>query len=423
MPLSVSSSLASSDSRIGRTPRDAGVLLGHHLDGHDRAAAAEHRAVVEHAPLVRGEAVEPGRDEPAERVGQLLETWPSARPSPSAPTIPASESRVTSSSRKNGLPPLRSSSARVSSVPSSSPASSHSRSAAESDVERVEREDDEVVAAVGRVPALLDDRAGGGEHHEPAAGEALEQGVHQLEHEVVGPVEVGEHDHDRTVQREPLGVGDDRVGGLLAGAGGVDAPQLGVVPHEVEQALVDAVDLGGGGALAQRDAARTCAPARSPCRPDRWSGSRSRGAARRPPATTRSPRRRARSDPRGSSALCSHSACDGELLGEAGLAHAGLAEHQQQRRPRVADRVLDAVAQQAQLGLATDEPGPVALGAVPGRGDRVRRSPRRDEVLLALGVDRIDLVVARRCGGWPRTWPRRRGPRPAGRPPGGGWRC
>ena len=50
---------------------DAEVLPRHHLDGHHRTAAAEHRTVVEHAPLVGGEAVEPRGDEAAEGVGQL----------------------------------------------------------------------------------------------------------------------------------------------------------------------------------------------------------------------------------------------------------------------------------------------------------------------------------------------------------------
>ena len=88
--------------------------------------------------------------------------------------------------------------------------------------ERVEGEHDEVVAAVRRVPALLHRLAGGGQHHEPPAGQPVEQRVDELEHEVVGPVQVGQHDDDRPVGREPLGVGDDRRGGLLAGARRID---------------------------------------------------------------------------------------------------------------------------------------------------------------------------------------------------------
>ena len=83
-----------------------------------------------------------------------------------------------------------------------------------------------------------------------------------------------------------------------------------------------------------------------------------------------------------------------QLLGEAGLAHAGLAEQQEQGAAGVADGVLDAVAEQAQLGLAPDEAGPVALGPVAGRRDRRVGPPRGHELLPALDVDRLEGVVA-----------------------------
>ena len=94
------------------------------------------------------------------------------------------------------------------------------------------------------------------------------------------------------------------------------------------------------------------------------------------------------------SALCVLLGVARQLLGQARLAHPGLAEQEQQRRPRVADRVLDAVAEEPELRFATDQPGPVALGPVPGRSHGGIGPPGRDELLAALGVDRLQGVVA-----------------------------
>ena len=113
----------------------------------------------------------------------------------------------------------------------------------------------------------------------------------------------------------------------------------------------------------------------------------------------------------------------GQLLGQPGLAHARLAEEQQQLAPGVADGVLDAVAQEAELGLATDQPGAVALRSVAGRchgrvgapgGHRVPRGPWPRSARAPRSA---------RCGGWRRRWRARRARRPAGRWSAGGWRC
>ena len=54
----------------------------------------------------------------------------------------------------------------------------------------------------------------------------------------------------------------------------------------------------------------------------------------------------------------------------------GLAQHEQQAGPAVAHGVVHAVAEQAQLGLAADQRGAVALGAV-ARAEASRRRPAR----------------------------------------------
>ena len=90
-----------------------------------------------------------------------------------------------------------------------------------------------------------------------------------------------------------------------------------------------------------------------------------------------------------------------QLLGEAGLAHAGLAQQKEQGPAGVVDGVLDAVAQQTQLGFPPDEAGTVALGAVAGRGDCGVGAPGGHELLPTLDVDRFEGVV-------PHAPPRRR---------------
>ncbi len=76
-----------------------------------------------------------------------------------------------------------------------------------------------------------------GQQHERQPGRPLGQGVAEGEHGVVGPVQVGEHDDDRTLLGPALDVGDQRAGDLLAGAGRVDALERARLAEEVEQAV------------------------------------------------------------------------------------------------------------------------------------------------------------------------------------------
>ena len=137
------------------------------------------------------------------------------------PTTPASPSRVTSSSRKKGLPPLRS-----------------SRAAARARVERLAGQLARAAAAeasavsASRVSTTRLWRPCGGCQRSSIArravasttkrrgAQALEQRVDELEDDVVGPVEVGQHHDDRALHGEALDEGDRRVGGLLAGPRG-----------------------------------------------------------------------------------------------------------------------------------------------------------------------------------------------------------
>ena len=99
---------------------------------------------------------------------------------------------ATSSSTKNGLPPLRSS--RVSTVSSSAqPSNSACTSCAVAARSSGSRWSTNALWRAGfRRPALVEAGPGGREQHERRVAEPAEQAVGELEHGFVGPVEVGE---------------------------------------------------------------------------------------------------------------------------------------------------------------------------------------------------------------------------------------
>ena len=375
---------------------DPEVLPGHHLDGHHRAAAPEHGTVVEDAPLVGREPVEAGGHQPAEGVGELDEAGVGSLGRPvgadharvgqqrdelleeEGVAAAAGEQRVRELGAELGAGQLLEQQLRALGG------------------ERVERDHHQVVATVGRVPAILDDLARGGEDHEAAAGQAVEEGVDEVEHQIVGPVEVGEHHHDRPVERVPLRVGDHGGGRLVARAGRIDPAQLGVVAHQVEQALVDPLDLGRVGPLAQRDAHGRAGHLHGLVGGVARADPRAvaEGVRDGPPDVGLAVRDAASLEDEG---VVLALGVARQLLGEPGLPDAGLPQQQEQRPTGVADRVLDAVAQEAQLGLAPDEPRPVALRSVARRRDRRLGPPRRHELLASLDVDRLERLVADRA--------------------------
>ncbi len=249
------------------------------------------------------------------------------------------------------------------------------------------------MAAVRRVPALLDHLARGRQHDEASVGQPVEEGVDQLEYEVVGPVQVGQHHDHGSMEREAVGVGDHRRGGLLAGPDRLDAAKLRLVAHQVEEALVDAVDLRGAGPFPKGDAHR---------RAGHLDGlvSRVAGADAGPVAQSVCHR------PPDVGLAIGHAATledegvvvglgvDGQLLGQAGLADASLPQQEQQSSPGVEDGVLDAVAEQPELRFPADEPGPVALRSIAGWSHCGIGPPGGHQLLAALGIDGLQGLVA-----------------------------
>ena len=66
-------------------------------------------------------------------------------------------------------------------------------------VERVDVHDERVVVPAGQRPPLLEAGARGPDEHEREVAQALQQPFDQVEDEIVGPVEVGEREHERPV--------------------------------------------------------------------------------------------------------------------------------------------------------------------------------------------------------------------------------
>ena len=113
-------------------------------------------------------------------------------------------------------------------------------------VERVELERDAVVlAGLGR-PTRLDVGARGRDEHERAVAQAGEQAFAQLEGVVGGPVQVGEHEHERRLLRERFEHRQRRSQRFVAGAARVDARSRDAFEEE-QQTFGDALELGGLG--------------------------------------------------------------------------------------------------------------------------------------------------------------------------------
>ena len=214
--------------------------------------------VLHHGALVGREGVEPGRHEAPQRVGQSADARASARRLarrwPSASAACWSPSSATSSSRKNGLPPLRSSSAsRELRRRLAAERATSSSSAGRVAVERIEVEHRRVVAAGRRAPTSVE-QAGRAvaEQHERAAAASRSSSVSiSSSTSVVGPVQVGQHDDDRAgggrdASMNATSERDAFLAGTLVGSMLVER---GLVAHEVEQAVGDPLDLGVGGAV------------------------------------------------------------------------------------------------------------------------------------------------------------------------------
>ena len=189
--------------------------------GGDRAAAADDRAVLEQRTLGGFERVEPGRDETVQRrrAGRAAALARRRRPERCA-----SWTYATSSSTKNGLPPLRSSS--VSTVSSSAqPSNSACTScavAARSSGSRCStnalwRADsgDQRWSKPGRAVASSTQRR--------VAEPAEQEPVGELEHGLLGPVEVGEPEHERRARAQRFEERERGADAFVARAARVDA--------------------------------------------------------------------------------------------------------------------------------------------------------------------------------------------------------
>ncbi len=88
----------------------------------------------------------------------------------------------------------------------------------------------------------------------------------------------------------------------------------------------------------------------------------------------------------------------GHLLGQAGLAHAGLAEEERQVRAAGADGGGERVAEEPHLGVAADE-GDAGAGPLPGLDQRLDGGPRLDGLVPPPDLDRPEVLVAEHRGG------------------------
>ena len=354
------------------------------------------------------------------------------RPRRSPPRRPSSArdpTSVTSSSRKNGLPPLRSSEH----LDASTAAAGCRCSALEQllgglAVQRVEVEDEVVVPARRGRPSL--GRSAGGRWRCTTSGravEALEQVVDQREHAVVGPVEVGE---------------------LQQRAGATRVAALDV--RDAASAIASSR------ALAGRQLARRLAVAHEVQEPVRWCGRpRGRRRAGRTASATRSAVA-ACATASGSPAIDAAPVAQrlGDRPPDVGLAvgHAATVEHDRTVVARPPDsatssarRVLPTPAsptqqrEQARAGGVNEVSSAwcsrnsscsrpmtgtsTRRGRRPGGSLALERLPGLDRLVLALRADRPAGLVADDQRRWRLGRGARRAPRPARPRSAAGWRC
>ena len=351
------------------------ALALHDRQPFDPAARAEHGRVLEDVALRRRQRVEPGGDQAAEGVGhlgrprsvqprhQLLqEERVPARPVEQlvGHTVVQRGQAVAGEGAEQlhrGVPP-----------------------------EGIEVDHDRVVPSLRWRPAFGQLRARGGEHDERQPGGALQQPADDVEDGLVGPVEVGQHHDHRAPAGERRRERQQGAGDLVAGAGGVDAPE-DIEPEEVEQALDDPVDravgpvgavqgLGHRGVDLAGDDLLVVAGIDVAGGLDR--------AGDRPPDVRLAVRD---APPRQHGGAMTLPALLGDVLDQARLAQPGVAEHEQQRGPAPVDRHVQRVGQQRDLVVAADQRGAAAVRPVSGREAGVLGHPRGHRRLPTLGGD------------------------------------
>jgi hypothetical protein len=201
---------------LGQEPFERGLdgglgqpvaLPDHDLGGEAGEAPAEDRGVVEHEALVGRQRVEAGGHEAPQRVGnagaatlaqqrdQLLE-----------------EERVAAAAVEHELAQI------VGDVDGEAV----EQLARRLPVEGLEVHDELGVAGDRRIPPLEQARPGGGEHDDALVRRPLGHRIDELEHGVVGPVEVGQHDDHRPLLGPGVHVGHERPRDLFTGPGRVD---------------------------------------------------------------------------------------------------------------------------------------------------------------------------------------------------------
>ena len=258
--------------------------------------------------------------------------------------------------------------------------------------EGIEVDHDRVVPALRGRPTLGQLRARGGEHHERQPGRGLQQPADDVQHRLVRPMQVGKDHDDRAPAGQRSRERQQRALHLLAGAGGVDAPEH-VEPEQVEQALDDPVD-------------RAVAPAgtlqRSGHRGPNLAGGDLLVVARldvaggldragdRPPHVGLAVGHAAAGQDDGAVTLPS---VLGDLLGQARLAHPGVPEHEQQSGPAAVDRHVERVRQDGHLVVATDQRSAAAVRPVTRRQIDTLGHPRRHGCPPALGGDGAQRTV------------------------------
>ena len=268
-------------------------------------------------------------------------------------------------------------------------------------VERVEVEDERVVAAGRGLPPIEQVGAGGGDEGDGPVGHGTDHVVDQAEQGAVGPVEVADLEDHRPARREGVQVDTERSADLFAHGRRVDARRRGLEAQEVEEPVADPADLAVGEGADRGvfegagDGSGDRVPGVLEAGPDVDAERAPEGIGHRPPhvglAVGKAPTL-------GSDGPEPLDRPTRRLVGQPALAHADVRDQQHEQGPVVGERGLHGVLEDRELLVATDQGDVVAPLAGPRGDDRRPGLP---------GLDGLDpapdrQVAARLVGDGPR---------------------
>ena len=229
----------------GRGRLAPGLDQGH--QGVERARASHHGRVLQRLPLRGGQGVEAGGDQAPQGGRQLRR----AR-CPAPLSVPARQHGLLAQEtdellQEQGVP-AAALEQQLAHLGRRLPAQERTQESGRLGLVEGIHVQQHQVAVAGLVgPAGLQLGTGRAHDHHGHVPEPLQQPVDPLQHRLVGPVQLGQHDHHGLAPGQALHEGLQGAAGLVPGSLGVDVGQGLLVAHEIEEAVGQTFRFRAGG--------------------------------------------------------------------------------------------------------------------------------------------------------------------------------